>query len=79
MVIVKDEKIEKEKLGNIGYGIVFKFDGKYYQKIKQNRFEHPDYDAVRNRVVLDLELNELCLMAVDALVIVVDAQLVVNR
>ena len=78
MVIVKDEKIKKEQVGNIEYGIVFKFGGKYYQKIRPNRFEHPDYDAVKHRVVIDLELNELCIIAVDALVIVVDAQLVVN-
>lgn len=79
MVIVKDENIKKEKLRNVGYGIVFKFGGKYYQKIKHSRFEHPDYDINEHRVVIDLEYNELCLMAVDAEVTIIDAMLVVSR
>lgn len=79
MVIVKDENLKKEKLGNVGYGIVFKLDGKYYIKIKQSRFERPDYDVNKHRVVLDIEYNELCLMAVDAEVYIIDAILVVSR
>lgn len=79
MIIVKDENLKKEKVGNVGYGIVFKLDGKYFIKIKPNRFEHPDYDSNKHRVVLDIEYNELCLVAVDTEVYIVDAMLVVSR
>lgn len=79
MIIVKDENLKKEKVGNVGYGIVFKLDGKYYQKIKHKHFEHPDYDVNKHRVVLDLEFNELCLIAVDTEVTIIDAMLVVSR
>ena len=79
MKIIQNEEVEQEKLGNIAYGSVFKFDGRYYLKIKPMNVEHPRYDANINRMVLDFELNEIRIMQVNTFVTEVDAQLVVKR
>lgn len=79
MVIVKSEVDEKVALGNVEFGKVFKFDGRYYMKIKPMIVEHPRYDANINRMVLDFEYNEICIMQVDTLVVIVDAELRVDK